>query len=103
MKIYEMILSMGIVEEQKRMLYLENSIISRNDFLLKMERIIHDELNSFKNSQTDAEVIHFFEQIYYESMGYLKEMSSTFIHHGIAKLDQYLFLSVEEKLVIDLK
>jgi hypothetical protein len=102
MKIYEMILSMGI-EEQKRVFYLENSIISRNDFLLKMKSIINDELNTLKKSQTDPDLIHFFEQIYHESMGYLEAMSSTFINHGIARLDEYLFMSIEEKLVVNLR
>ena len=96
-----MTLSLGIVEEQKRVLYQENSITSRKDFLLKMESIINDELNTLKKYQRDTDIIYFFEPIYHESMGYLEAMSSTFINHGIAKLDEYLFLSVEEKLVVN--
>ena len=102
MIIHEMIFSMGILEEQQRILYLENTIASRRNFLFKIESMINHELNTLKKSERDAEIIYFLEQMYFESVSYLEIMSSNFINQGIAKIDEHIFLLIEEKFIVSL-
>lgn len=101
MKIYEMTFSMGLVEEQRSLLYFDNTIITRKNFVSKMECLIYEELDTVIKLQKDSDIIYLFEHIYYETCSYLEKMSDNFISYGSARIDESIFLLVEEKIVIN--
>lgn len=96
-----MIFSKGI-EEPERMLYLTNTIEARKHFISKMKNIINAELETLKKAQNDDDINYFFEEIYNETNSYLEKMTDSFINDGIARLDAFIFLLIEERFITNL-
>ena len=67
-----------------------------------MKNIINAELETLKKAQNDDDINYFFEEIYNETNSYLEKMTDSFINDGIARLDAFIFLLIEERFITNL-
>lgn len=99
-KVYEMVCSHGIDEEEK-MLYTSNTQEIRAQFINNMKELMIRELEFVKGLPCEGDVKTHLEKIYNETLGYLDTMSETFVHEGEAFINAFIFLKIEERFLIE--
>lgn len=98
MKLFEMTLYQG-ADDSISQLYFENTEMTREKFLDKIEQAVREEFKKYSKNQNDEDLIFFYKEILNESCRNLAIAKEKFIKYGNVENSLDFFFTIKEKFV----